>query len=301
MNDLVVIPTYARPEYLQVTLEHLAVAERSSPIDVWIFQDRHNFDSPSTLHEQGIAQRIAEEFKALPIRFVQRAKHSFRGNPYNILEAYKEAYATNARYVYLVEDDVIVSPDFFRWHEAIQERGDYFCTVGWHCIRNPEVKKSDDPTAYIETTRDFSSIGVCWKREKLARVVHHARAEYYRGMAPYCRDAFPGNPIPCRQWTEQAGIIMRILLQSPDALTVAWPSLARCAHVGINGYHRPGRAFRGGVKERTAALRSAAQDQVKLDAVRRKEDDDISILPHVPDWKPEDLHVSQAFKWNGRL
>jgi hypothetical protein len=304
MRDIVLIPTYARPEYLFICLEHIEQAAGASALELWVIQDRHTRPIANVERDLAETAKICAHFntRGLKIRFTERQPHAFWGNPYNFLEAYKEAYATDARYVYLIEDDVLISPDFFLWHEAVQARADYFVTVGWHCIRNKAVQKSNDPTAYIETTCDYSSIGVCWRRENLSVVVPHANPDYYKDLTGYTDRNFPDNPIPRNQWTEQAGLIMRLVLQNRDTRTVAWPSLPRCAHVGAYGYHRPqGQRFGGDVPARVCALRAATSNAKLLAGMVRDQYKDIEPLPIIPPWRPEDLHVVQSLKWEGHL
>lgn len=276
-RDLVLVPAFARPEYLHLCLEHLRAAGAKH---IWVAQDAHHRDSPAikALMLEVLDVAISSGCE----RVIQREPHGYIGNPYNIMELYKLAFESDARYVYLVEDDVIVGSDFFRWHEAVQERGDYFCSVGWHCIRNERALKSGDPEAYIESGEDFSSIGVCWRREKLAAVVEHARIEYYQDLSGYMRTHFPNSPIPPVQWTEQAGLIMRLLLADPEN-KVAWPALSRCAHIGMNGYHRTnGFTPKGNLSQRIEQLR-AMLNNGDLNRVASAFDD-ISALPQVPDW-----------------
>ena len=303
-RDIILIPTYARPEYLFLCLEHIAASmTNGTPREIWVIQDRHTQPLPNLECQRLETPKVVEAFaNVLNLRFIERPPHPYWGNPCNFLEAYKEAYATDARYVYLIEDDVLVAPDFFRWHEAVQRRGDYFVTVGWHCIRNKDVRKSTDPTEYIETTCDYSSIGVCWRREKLAAIVRHATPRYYGDLQGYCAATFPNNPIPRGQWTEQAGLIMRELLQDKDSRLVAWPSLPRAAHVGAYGYHRPqGQRFPGDLQERVKALRQATADAGQLARMVNDPYRDIEPLPVIPTWKEEDLRCVQSLRFAGRI
>lgn len=299
MRDLVLIPTFARPEYLTLCLEFLAKADGGKDKEVWIAHDRHARDTQGMVDQWQLSKAVADKFVGTfaGLRFIERKPHGFIGNPYNFLELYKEAFANlDVRYVYLVEDDVLVFSDFFRWHEAVQPRGDYFCTVGWHCVRNSMVKPSTDPTEYIESTRDFSSIGVCWRREKLEPFVRHARPEFYRQMAPYLAQAFPGSPIPCGQWTEQAGVVTRLLHETRDRW-VAWPTARRCSHVGVSGYHRPnGYRFGGELETRVRELRAAVTND-RIVKMSRDFVDDIEPITETGAWLPEQLHVVQRFEY----
>jgi hypothetical protein len=293
------MPSYFRPEYLYLALEHLSKAVGGPEKEVWIAQDKHPGDDIRFRREAAETLDVLAAFKSTfrDLRFSSRTPHSYVGNPFNFLELYKDAYRTDARFVYLVEDDVLVAPDFFQWHEAVHARRDYFVTVGWHCVRNEQVRTSSDPTEYIESAADYSSIGVCWKREALAPVVNHATHEYYRDMRQYLARHFPTNRIPPAQWTEQAGLVMRLILEGNGSRVVAWPSRRRCAHVGIQGYHRPGGyKFQGDLQQRIAGLRGVLAEPGKIFTLKQDNfGGDIEHPEVVPAWVPEDLKVVQTF------
>lgn len=303
MKDIVLVPTFNRPEYLALCLEYLANATGGPDKHVVIYHDTHVNDSQNIRNEyqltRDIVQSLGHRFAKCDL--IYRQPHHYVGNVLNFLEAYKDAYAdTDARFVYLVEDDVLVSQDFFQWHEAVQARGDYFVTVGWHCVRRPGPIQNDDPTQYIETTMDFSSIGVCWRREKLEAVVKHATPVYYRDHRPYLAGAFPGCPINPGQWTEQAGIITRLLHETKDRW-VAWPTLRRCSHVGVSGYHRPnGKRFVGQLGTRIADLRQAVSDS-RIVGMNKDFGGDIEPVLAAKQWQPENLRVVQHFAYDGTV
>src|SRR5277367_3036273 len=119
--DIVLIPTYMRPEYLALCLEFLAKAEGAHDNkEYWICQDMR-FDDDNRFGMQLRWTKEVLENSPLPVRYIQRKPHGWSGNSYNTLEAYKEAYGTDGvQNVYLVEEDVLVTKDFFRWHEAVQ-------------------------------------------------------------------------------------------------------------------------------------------------------------------------------------
>lgn len=301
MRDLVLVPTFGRPEYLALCLEYLAAADGATEKHVMISHDRHVHDAAAVTKELMEAEIVAEAYrlsgKFASLQFAVRPAHRFVGNPCNFLELYKFAFQQeDVRYIYLVEDDVIVNKDFFRWHEAVQARGDYFCTVGWHCVRNPLVKPGTDPLAYIESTRDFSSIGVCWRREKLAPFVKHATPDFYGNMGNYLGRNFPGSPIPAGQWTEQAGVVTRLLHETRDRW-VAWPVSRRCSHVGVSGYHRPnGHRFAGLIGDRIEELRKAITSD-RITKMSHDFTDDIEPLLPAQDWDAVQLQVVQRFPY----
>lgn len=296
-DDLVIVPSHYRPEYLYLCLERLAQADGGRNKCVRIYQDRHVQDDALRLAELPNIHAVVKRFNGrfTDIQYIEREPHTGVGNTRNFLEAYKRAYTDSWRYVYLVEDDVHVGPDFFKWHEAVQARGDYFCSVAWWCIRNPLRIVCNDPLAYLESSKDFSSIGVCWRRENLSAVACHADDEYYENPSRYVAHYFPTSPIPRGQWTEQAGLIMRVLLNGKGRV-VAWADVPRVAHVGIHGYHRSlGVQFSGSLLERISKLRTISCQLDVLKTMSGRPDlKDINTLPEVGQWNPEELYVSQV-------
>ena len=297
MTDVVLVPTYCRPDYLTICLEHLSQAEGHGSKYVFVQHDHRETDPPEVLVEAGLSQEVAQSFgpKFRAVFFSLVPAHRYIGNSYNCLELYKLAFGvSDARYVYLVEDDVIVTPDFFKWHEAVQGRGDYFASVGWRCSRNPDFKESGDPTAYMESARDYASIGVCWRRGNLTPLLEHAKPEYYGNLGGYVRVTFPNSVIPTSEWTEQDGIVTRLLHETEDRW-VAWPELPRCAHIGIQGYHRRnGHRFVGSLVQRTDALRGAINSST-LSKLSQDNYRDVTDLNYVPPWSVRDMHVTQRF------
>jgi hypothetical protein len=215
---------------LRLCLEYLSRAAGIETKEIWICIDR----GKSLLREY---YEVINDFRGqMDIQTRIRPEHSYRGNTFNTLEAYKEAYQTDAKFVYLVEDDVLVTQDFFQWHEAIQETGDYLCSVAYRCLRNAAARKDiTDPEAYFTTACDFASIGCCWRRTRLAPVIEHAREEYYGNLEGYIMEHFHENRF-FRCYTEQDGLIMRVLGATNGI--VAWPYVPRCYHIGFAGYNR---------------------------------------------------------------
>jgi hypothetical protein len=282
-GDIVIIPAFYRPEYLYLCLERILnnpVAER----EIWLVQDRRADDFPRYAREEEETERICADFrKHLNLRRIVRRPHDYPGNTFNVLEAYREAYRTDARYVYLIEEDVLVTEDFFRWHETVQGLGDYFCSIGYRCTRNPRVQHVDDPSGYLECARDYASIGVCWRRTNLAAVVEHATADYYGDLKAYLQKRFPNSGLPFSA-AEQDGLILRLAIA--DERPTAWASLPRAYHIGVWGYHRPaGVRFAGILDERVRAMREATSSTAAIRRLSCDPYNDVEAPPaRVPAW-----------------
>jgi hypothetical protein len=271
VKDIVLIPTYVRPEYLQLCLFYLGQAKSTdSQKEFWICADRRPDDEYRFRMLLEWQQGVFNAWKGIlpELRYIQGEKHSYLGNSFNVLESYKKAYnESSVRYIYLVEDDVLVTPDFFKWHEALQEAEPAtICSIAYRCSRNHEARTDvSDPAAYFTTARDYASIGVCWRRENLGPIVEHARKEYYSDLDGYIGRTFPGNRF-ATDFCEQDGMIMRCLWNVRGF--TSWPYVPRAYHMGWFGYHRPnGKRPDGFLAQKVDTLRSWISDAERLKIV----------------------------------
>lgn len=262
--DIVLIPTYMRPEYLALCLEFLSKAEGARDNkEYWICQDMREHDEHRHKMQLDWTREVIEH-SPLPVRYIRRAAHEYAGNSYNTLEAYKEAYETDAEFVYLVEEDVLVTPDFFTWHGAVQRsEPDAMCSIGYRCSRNAEARRDIyDPASYFTTARDYASVGDCWRRERLKPVVAHATPAYYADQTGYILRTFEGNRF-AGDFCEQDGLIMRVMWDVMGY--TAWPYVPRCYHFGWYGYHRPnGRRPDGQLAGKVATIREHLREPALL-------------------------------------
>jgi hypothetical protein len=267
VKDVILIPTYLRPEYLQICLEHLANTKSTpTPKEFWVCADNRPNDEERWRMLLDWQNEVLSAWRgALPIKFVRGAKHQFNGNSFNVLESYKKAYREEGvRNVYLVEDDVLVTPDFFTWHEAVADvEPTALCSIAYRCSRNRDAHVGiTDPGAYFTTARDYASIGVRWSRLHLGYVLEHAREEYYADQEGYILKRFAGNRF-AGDFSEQDGLIMRVMWEQRGFSV--WPYVPRCYHMGWYGYHRPnGKRPNGFLEQKVAAIRATISDPAAL-------------------------------------
>ncbi len=259
-RDIVLVTTYYRPEYLWACLQSIVDAEGGADKDVWVIHDKHVNDGNKSVEESQNLE-VLKEFsgKFAGFQYIEMPATSYSGNSRCTLESYKRAYNTNGvRFVYLVEDDILVEKDFFKWHEAVQAKGDYLCSVGRLQTTREDLTQSDDPNAYVESRSDYTSWGSCWKRESLALLVEHCVGDYYGNMTAYIQRRFPNSQFGS-VWTEQDGLIRRVLVESGKC--TASPCMKRAYHVGITGYHRSqGYRFTGTLQQKVQQLNDALKN-----------------------------------------
>lgn len=258
--DVVIVPTYFRPEFLYLGLEKVYEARESENKLIWIYQDRKYGDIEQFRNELADTETVVEYWQRAfgnRLRAVMRPEHGYYGNSCNILAAYAKAYQSEAQFVYLVEDDVLVTEDFFEWHDQVQTDIP-FCSIAGFCDRN-----SAHSGDCFESS-EYASLGVCWNRTNLSAVVEHANSDYYRNPTPYILKHFPSSKHGL--WAmEQDGLIQRIMEQR---LTKAvWASTPKAFHIGVYGYHRsigPDNMPLGTLAERIEFYRKAVSDPAWL-------------------------------------
>jgi Glycosyl transferase family 2 len=286
MSDIVIIPVYNRAEYLPLCLEFLSKAEGIETKEIWVCIDRGMNPAYRAL------TAVVAEWVSRGLRIVTyvREPHKYYSGSYNALEAYVEAFFSDARFVYYVEDDTFVQPDFFKWHEAVQADGDYACSIAIHSNSNEPIT---DPSAYFTFEGGYDSHGVCWKRENLKMVVEHFVPEYYAGdrvhYAEYLEKQFPKSAHR-KIYVEHDGLIHAILEANHGV--VAYPFVPRCYHIGFAGHNRM-----GGPKFTTAELKEIIYDADKVHAADVH--GTLGVMPRnpVPEWS--EVHCTLQVKNNG--
>jgi hypothetical protein len=230
-KDILIIPTYSRPEMLWICLERIARCPDAAKLDIRVCVDSHEgFQSPI----QDIATVVAK-FPTLQIDIIIRPTHNYSGNSYNVLTAYREAYETDAKYVFMVEDDIMVSKDFFEWHYYIQKLfPDCFCSIGTMNQRH-SAPNADVENGYYKNYMDYASWGVCFERGILSHIIRHAIPDYFSHMEYYIRRHLFGFGFD-NEYCEQDGLILRVM--GLNRCFSVYPITAHAQHVGWYGYHR---------------------------------------------------------------
>lgn len=215
MQDVVIIPTYDRPELLWLCLEYLARTTEGRFAQIRVVVDAH-IGQPSPPRRE--IDLVLNKFPQLSLQVGYRQSHAFQGNSYNVLMAFKDAYEKeDGEFVYLIEDDVVIHPTFFVWHRWMHAANlTLGCSIG---VKDPGHGA-------------YASLGVCFRRERLAVILPHCRPAYFQNMRGYCHTYFPPSPFDC----EQDGLWARVLKEA--GTPTVWADIPLAQHVGWYGYHR---------------------------------------------------------------
>lgn len=232
-HSTIVIPTLRRPEFLALTLERLSQAPEAEHLDVRIFLD--------TATKERLADVEYCRDVYFPTAEIFRAREHVKvlSGCWNILHALKEGYETGAEYIFLVEEDIMIRPNFFFWHLQKHSENDFFVTCG--------RRHGHMPLDF------YSNPGTCYRRDKLALVMPHICPEFFADTKRYLNKHFPtmiGMDGPLDD-----GLIRKVIRSVNGKVLCADPSVA--VHQGFRFYNRANeyKIIDGPIRSRIAQLR----------------------------------------------
>lgn len=256
MTEIVIVPAWRRPGFLAAALRRLAVAD-DGPLEYWIGLDRG--------HDRATAQ-VAGEFQRRLGKSRVKVKpriHPHRGNSFNVLHLYREAFEEYPDLVHLVEEDVFVGVDYFAFHRAAHKiaPSDAFAVSA---ARNQNYP--NDPPALpraIYLAPHYQSVAVSLRPEVLDLAMPHIRPEYFRDPVGYCQRRFPNTRIAVAN-AEQDGLLDRIAEE--QHMPVVYAAAPRAYHAGFVGYHRSGDRLRGLPEQQADRLLAMTTEQLNAAA-----------------------------------
>ena len=159
---------------------------------------------------------------------------------WNILHAMKIGYETGAEYVFMLEDDVQVYPNWLQWHLSQICTGDYVATCGRRI-----------PLFFEKHGDIYTNPGSCLRRDLLEKLVPHINNDYFGATAPYIRKTFGREPINS---SLDDGLV-RMVCQQMGGIC-KYPDKPTCAHQGLDWYQNLDIFMNpGSVEERIFGLR----------------------------------------------
>ena len=280
MKHLTIIPCYSRPEFLHYTLRHIEQAELSDQM-MYLF----SLDSGYTQDHW----EVLNTFK-YPYNVIQRGvmQYKLTKQSYNLLKAYEQGVLLSDKYIFMIEDDIFISKDFFKWHIEVQEKENPFCSIASK-NNNTNFKTTTDLTAYYNGhPTDYQSLGVCFNKCIIAEhIIPHINSQYFENPVYYCQIKFPD----AQKWighafVEQDGLIRRI--KANLDLKTIYPHVARCYHAGFYGYNRNlGKEFTGTLQDRINKLKPVFADVNKYKQ-------SVQVPAYFTDSEPTDLNINNT-------
>lgn len=256
MRDIVVIPCYERPEFTRICLKHLAQARGIQDKEVWLCQDRHLSDKDPDAMVWAMESNVLFGHDHFPGRFSYNIlePHATYGNSRNLVEALSTAVDAGPERIFLVEDDIAVSPDFFSWHEAVLDQPGVFVSCATSLNKSahfqtngPEAmdESLQDPAAYYLSQGAYSSHATAFKTDNLKSIL--------------------GYLFGCTNWASgwEQDLLTQRFLKAIQRRS-AWPYVPRAFNIGWYSYHITGSQFTGTLEEKVRAIESAIKDPAKL-------------------------------------
>jgi hypothetical protein len=281
-RDVLIIPCWRRPEFLWHCLDNLRRAEGIGDLHVLFRPDRgHDPRIHDVIDEFGpqLASYDVEEPPRCPY---PRGKQSA-----NVLGAYLRAAATTRRYVFMVEEDVMVARDFLRWHYAVHAaQPQLFCSIAARNT-NRAVPEAADPEAYYVTNLDFCSLGVCFERSVIVRrIAPHVRREYFENPGAYCQQLWSRSLVGAGH-VEHDGLIRRIQEEHGARRPIAYPYRPRAFHAGLFGYPRRG-TINGALSHRIREVGATIYDIEAMHSAPDRPEfsaDSVPVSLETPPWR----------------
>lgn len=242
MSNIVVIPYFNRPAFLYTTLNQLKKVPDHKRF-IYYFSIDYGCD------ETGV--NLIRDFN-VPKKFVRRISPRFDGFDklsFNILTAYKKTLELNPKFVFLIEDDIWVTPDFFEWHLELHERANAFCSVG--------VNEQPSEVDYIPT--EYRSHGVCWPVTNLKRALAYPLYKYFSQPKAFFRQFFPRSKYR-HNYLQQEGFFRRV---SEHEVVLA-PGKPNAYHLGFASQQK-GNLLTGTFETQLAAI-EAYKKYLRLDS-----------------------------------
>jgi glycosyltransferase involved in cell wall biosynthesis len=247
--NLIVIPCFRRPEFLAICLEEIAKAENSNQYYYLFCAD------------EGYDPTIRDVLKNFPLKwkFSELRDKIDIGNNQNVLEGLRWGFLcalnSGASTVHLIEEDVIISKDYFTFHEEAQKRFENNLAI-FAIIGSTSQQATDlyfDPK-YSDSSR-YQGIGVSFNLKNLNKVIRHCNNFYYEDPQNYLRATFPSSKYPLNLYTQDR-LIDRIIER--NNMHCIYPGLypAVAKHCGYYGMNHSGCELQGTLEQKINQFRN---------------------------------------------
>jgi len=282
--NVVIIPAFNRAEFLTVCLDQIVKnPDFKENFYLLSFDNGGRGDNVLVFNNWLKIHSLKGQVSHRSFKFSGLMKQSW-----NVISAYREAIEISDDLVYLLEDDVLVSPYFFQWHKTVQKLGD-FCSIGTRSLRIPH-EVTENLSLYY-TTHDYQSLGVCFQRDNLRYALTMFTDGYFENPTLAIKRRFGENPPISLNYVEQDAMFHNLI--KAEKLSVAFPIYGFAFHAGFQGKSR-GKKVIGSLAEKVSYVRSVVFDEAKMRQIVLDNGDPIAYFE---DSKPINLNL----QWDGTL
>lgn len=239
-ETVIVMPVYRRPEFMALSLEALRRVPDMPRITVY-------GDYTEDLKLLGERFEAYQNYAPRGTRYVDRQQHIYAPSGcWNILNSLRDGYVSGARYVALIEEDVIIRPEWLDWSVKRMEFD--------HKILATCGRQSRFTAKYGHL---YTNPGAVLSRRLLRELIPHINDTYFTDLGVYLDEHFP-------VWPEMSnlddGLIRRVIRKLNGY--VHYPEKPMVAHIGYDAYEQrfAGYHAEGNLEERVAGLRRLLRD-----------------------------------------
>ena len=210
-RDVVLVAAWRRPEFLLMSLSHVVAAKHF---------DEHEYIFIFDWDYDPISLAVAKAFPGTHTRMHFSPRHEFiEGNSFNVLEGYRYAHmiahSLGSSLVYLLEEDVWISADYFSFHRlahahdhvgttgmSADDASRVFQVVGFSIPLNSGQFGEDRAAAVaicsadtaagellrqtVVLRRHYTSIATSFDTGALDYIARHATKRYYEDPGGHC-------------------------------------------------------------------------------------------------------------------
>ena len=192
-------------------MQRISQTPESKELDVRIFVDN------TTDQVLGEFEYVRDEYFPEATIYHAREHITVASGSWNILQALKAGYDSGAELVFLIEEDVMVFPDYFAWN--FRQDGDHFATCGRH--------RKEYRMDY------YTNPGACFKSDSLRWIVPHVNDSYFEDQRSYLDATF--GPMDEASPLDD-GLIRRVIRQR--SAHILYPDKPKVAHQGFHYYNK---------------------------------------------------------------
>lgn len=216
-NSVVVMPTAHRPEILAHALQKLSAASNLPEVHIYL-------DHLGPLTNQRLEEVEWVRDTYLPDAYLFQAKEHIQvsSGTWNILHSIKGGYDTGAEFVFLVEEDVMMKPDFMARHAALlgENNGEILASCGRRV-----------PSFFKRYGDLYTNPGSCLTRPLLKNLMPHLNDRYFQNTGGYITETFHHPPYNS---SLDDGLIRMVVREMGGRC--AYPEEPICAHQGFDYY-----------------------------------------------------------------
>jgi hypothetical protein len=253
--EIVIIPCYDRPEYLQVCIEQIKKADNYDKY-AYVFCMDSGFASKNVeiINNSGL---YAYQYKT------DRTIYREGKQSYNVLNGLSIGAENADNYVIYIEDDIFIGKDFFTFAEAIISHTTAPIAIMSKSTNNRINIKENNINAYYESSlADYQGLGVIFKKDFIiSKIRPHCNYAYFTNIIGYVRKTFPNSKLN-NNFAEQDGLIRRII--EKNNYNIAYSYIPRCYHAGLWGYHRFNDNKHKTYKDKVEFIKNTCFDAVKM-------------------------------------